>query len=67
MTITKERFDYIVRYGHNLDQLIEDLSIANHRIKNEINRSSQDTVLINSAIISVNNSLETFMDNRGNK
>ena len=67
MIITKERFDYIVRYSHNLDQLIEDLNTANHRIKSEINRSNQDTVSINSAIISVNNSLETFINIKGNK
>jgi hypothetical protein len=67
MQVTKERFDYIVRYSNNLDQLIENLSIAKSRLKYEINKPTQDTVLINSAIISVNNSLETFMDNRGNK
>jgi hypothetical protein len=65
--ITKERFDYIVRYSHNLDQLINDLAIANQRIKSEINRNVQDSVLINSAIISVDTALETFINNKGNK
>ena len=67
MTITKERFDYVVRYRHNLDQLINDLAIANQRIKSEINKPSQDTVLLNSAIISVETALETFINNKGNK
>lgn len=65
MTITKERFDYIVRYSHNLDKLIEDLSTANHRIKSEINKTSPDTVLVNSSIYYAKSSLETF--NKGNK
>ena len=60
MTMTKERFDYIVRYSNNLDQLIENLSIAKSRLKYEINKPTQDTVLVNSSIISAKYALEVF-------